>query len=301
MDTPKPTYLIVGAGVFGASTAHHIITSEPSASVFLVDRTPFPCPYAASHDINKIVRADYGDIFYTRLALEAKEQWYNHPLYKGYYAESGLLHAAEKEWCEKAIQNYVDLDIHHNARILSRDEASGMFSGLLKDTDWSGAETILWNPNSGVAEAMDALRATILEAVGCGVVYVEGTVSKLQFDSHQKCIGIHTEDGREITADYVILCTGAQTARLLANSAPDWKSLQVDGRLIAAGVVEAAVQLTAEQVERFSGAPAFAHESELTLGNFHTVSSCYSALITSLLRRNHAAYQSRSLEILPRC
>ena len=268
MDTPKPSYIIVGAGVFGASTAYQIILSEPSASVFLVDRTPFPCPYAASHDINKIIRADYGDIFYTKLALEAKEEWYNRSLYKQFYMKSGLLHAAEKEWCEKAIRNYDDLGVAHSARILTEDEAKGKFNGLLKDTDWNGVESILWNPNSGVAEAADALKATILEAVNCGVTYVEGTVSKLQFDSHHKCVGIRTEDGRELRADHIILCTGAQTAKLLANSAPDWRSLQADGRLVAAGVVEAAVQLTAEQVEKFTSAPAFAHESELTQGSF---------------------------------
>ena len=267
MDTAKPSYIIVGAGVFGASTAHEIISSEPSASVFLIDRTPFPCPYAASHDINKIVRADYGDTFYTKLALEAKEQWYNRPLYKKYYVESGLLSASNKKYCEKVIQNYVDLNVDHHVRMLNEDEVKGKFDGLMEDTSWNGVEGIFWNPNSGVAEAADALAATILEAVDLGAIYVEGTVSKLQFDHAQKCVGIHTKNGQELKADHIVLCAGAQTAKLLADSASDWKSLQVDGRLVAAGVVEAAVQLNAEQIERFKSAPAFvAHASEMTLG-----------------------------------
>ena len=266
MDPSNPSYLIVGAGVFGASTALHIISSEQSASVLLVDRTPFPCPYAASHDINKIIRADYSDIFYTRLALEAQEQWRKNSLYKPYYNESGLLNAGDKEWCQQVIQNYIALGVDHKARILTSKEVQGKFNGLLEDTDWTGVEGILWNPQSGVAEAADALTATIQTAIDRGVTYIEGTALKLQFDDSRKCIGVRTQEGQDLRADHIILCTGAQTAKLLANSAPQWKTLQADGRLVAAGVVEAAVKLTLEQEKRFKAAPAFAHESELTLG-----------------------------------
>lgn len=57
------SYLIIGAGVFGASTALELSIAEPSAKIILIDQKPSPCPLAASYDYNKVVRTDYGDIF----------------------------------------------------------------------------------------------------------------------------------------------------------------------------------------------------------------------------------------------
>jgi len=66
MGSTQQSYLIVGAGVFGASTALYLRQSDPSAIVTLLDQTSFPNPSAASHDLNKIIRADYDDIFYMK-------------------------------------------------------------------------------------------------------------------------------------------------------------------------------------------------------------------------------------------
>ena len=55
--------LIVGAGVFGVSTALQLRRKYPEATVTLVDRA-FPYQAAASWDWSKVVRADYPDIFY---------------------------------------------------------------------------------------------------------------------------------------------------------------------------------------------------------------------------------------------
>lgn len=65
---------IVGASVFGLSSAYHLaLAGYKDITVF--DRTnSLPSPYAASNDLNKIIRAEYGvghgtDDFYTELAL----------------------------------------------------------------------------------------------------------------------------------------------------------------------------------------------------------------------------------------
>src|ERR1700712_1480611 len=68
-------YLIIGSGIFGASTAYHLAQRYPNARTCLVDRMPYPCPLAASWDWNKVVRADYGDAFYMKFALEAMDSW----------------------------------------------------------------------------------------------------------------------------------------------------------------------------------------------------------------------------------
>jgi sarcosine oxidase/L-pipecolate oxidase len=80
-SSPDDSYLIIGAGIFGSSTALSLIRKYPNGNVRIVDREPFPCQLAASWDWNKIIRAEYNDIFYMKLALEAKDLWENDPLY----------------------------------------------------------------------------------------------------------------------------------------------------------------------------------------------------------------------------
>lgn len=75
------SYLIVGSGVFGTSTAYHLSLAHPNSNITVLDgSSSFPCSLAASHDCNKIIRVDYEDIFYCESALKARELWKNNPL-----------------------------------------------------------------------------------------------------------------------------------------------------------------------------------------------------------------------------
>ena len=61
--------VIVGAGAWGLSTALHMVGAGYS-NITVLDRTErIPSPYSAACDLNKIVRAEYEDRFYTDLAL----------------------------------------------------------------------------------------------------------------------------------------------------------------------------------------------------------------------------------------
>jgi sarcosine oxidase/L-pipecolate oxidase len=77
--------LIVGAGIFGASTAYHLTHPKPRLSaqapefpiprVTLLDRSPLGAGIGASDDINKIIRADYSQKFYMDLGYETIDAW----------------------------------------------------------------------------------------------------------------------------------------------------------------------------------------------------------------------------------
>src|ERR1700737_2378513 len=66
--------LVVGAGIFGVTAA--IELRKRGHAVRLVDPGPLPHPLAASTDISKVVRLEYGaDEPYTALAERAIEGW----------------------------------------------------------------------------------------------------------------------------------------------------------------------------------------------------------------------------------
>lgn len=77
MSEKEQSVLIVGAGVFGISTALHLLR-RGWKNVKIIDRSSvLPAPDAASSDLNKVVRTSYSDITYTRLAKEAITEWKN--------------------------------------------------------------------------------------------------------------------------------------------------------------------------------------------------------------------------------
>lgn len=61
--------IIVGGGAWGLSTALHMTDAGYSNITVYERATQIPSPYSAAWDINKIVRAEYEDSFYTKLAL----------------------------------------------------------------------------------------------------------------------------------------------------------------------------------------------------------------------------------------
>ena len=258
METRQLSYLIVGAGVFGASTALRLKRSEPSAAVTLIDRTPFPNPSAASHDVNKIIRADYPDLFYAKRALKAQKLWRSDPIYKTWYHETGIMFAEDIGMGRKSIENYNALSVEHAAELTSPEIGQARFDGFFKDANWADNTETYWNPRSGWAEAAPALKKVIETAIAEGVIYVEATVATLCLGpNNDDCFGLKTDDSKLFTAHKIILCTGALTAKLLADSAPYDREFQVNRRMVAAGAVSCTVKLTPKQQERFRDLPVF--------------------------------------------
>ena len=255
------SYLIVGSGVFGTSTAYHLSLAHPNSSITLLDRSAnFPCSLAASHDYNKIVRADYASIFYCELALKAREAWKSDPLYQPYYHQSGLVNVDDTGLGRRIIGNYEQLGVsNHQARIVGPDEMKTMYSGLFEGTDWRGVKEVFVNDGSGWADATKAVQKITEMAKANGVKFIEGDVENLVMIGNGSCIGVLIKDGRTFNADKIILSTGAGTARLLADSAPKIHPILAEDRITAAAVVVGHVKLSKNEYERFKDTPVFIH------------------------------------------
>ena len=241
------SYIIVGSGVFGASTALHLIRRYPGAHITLVDRDHYDAPtrVAASWDWNKVIRADYADILYTRLALEAQNLWRTDPIWQAFYHESGVVWISSASFAGSALGNFAELGVEAGLNKFTVEETQGLHNGLLRDADYTGIKEVLVNNRSGWAEAKEALQSTIRAAVDLGVKYLVAEVKAVNFEnngSRRRCCGISTADDI-VSADHIVLCSGAYTSRLLVESDPQWTDLHAGDRILAAGVTEATAAL----------------------------------------------------------
>ena len=69
MARKESPILILGGGAWGLSTALHMLKSGYLDITVLERGEHIPSRYSAAWDLNKIVRAEYEDAFYTELAL----------------------------------------------------------------------------------------------------------------------------------------------------------------------------------------------------------------------------------------
>jgi sarcosine oxidase/L-pipecolate oxidase len=93
MNVPQ-TIIIVGCGVFGLSTGLALSQRYPNSTITLIDRYEPPVPDGTSTDTTRVIRADYHDPLYSKLAIEAQEKIKNDPDLKQFYFRSGMIYAS---------------------------------------------------------------------------------------------------------------------------------------------------------------------------------------------------------------
>src|SRR5690606_26987689 len=87
-----PDFLIIGAGIFGLTAA--IELSRRKHSVTILNPDHIPHPLAASTDISKLVRMEYGtDEEYMDMAIDSMEGWraWNEVFERPLFHETGFL------------------------------------------------------------------------------------------------------------------------------------------------------------------------------------------------------------------
>ncbi|KAH8655535.1 FAD dependent oxidoreductase [Xylariales sp. PMI_506] len=258
----ESTYVIVGAGAFGASTAYHLIQKYPEADVILIDRGSYPHPAAASWDVNKVVRADYTNPLYMDLALESMRYWTTDPLYELYYHASGIAWLGGAGSIKLIVDNYRSLGASESYRLTNPEEIKTLWGGIHSETHYDGVGDILINESGGWVEATNVLEKVINTAIEAGVKYSIAHIKEVVLSEDGAAVGVRAENGDFFSAQHVILATGSYTAMLLCNSAPLREEVHAGHRLVAAGICTASVELNSEDARDLGHGPVFVHSIE---------------------------------------
>ena len=255
----EKSVLIVGAGVFGASTAYHLaLQYEDASKITVIDRTqPSPEP-AASTDINKIVRADYSSAFYANLAYEAIEAWAEWPELKDYYHRTGwvMLDTEDSDMADRIRQVFKDRG-HDPTEDIALDQLNNRWNGILEGTNLQGFNKAYWNPEAGWCDASAATASIMNAAIAKGVKYIVGDVDRIVLGD-SKVEGIRTKDGRDLAADTIVLATGAWTSSLMSPIEDELdiaKPDRAEKQLTAAGVSVVHYKMSPSEMDKLSDMP----------------------------------------------
>ncbi|OCT49058.1 L-pipecolate oxidase [Cladophialophora carrionii] len=206
--------VIVGAGVFGLSTALSL-AERGFGNVTVLDRMAPPVPDGSSCDISRIVRSDYSDPFYARLAKEALQAWRTGP-FASFYHNSGFVLTSESRpdaFLEKLKGVLKGQDIPYES-FDSTSELKRKFPSLNEiQTEFGG----YLNPNAGWADAAASisLLATLCTEKGVSIITgPRGTVTSMRI-AGSRVEGVNVALGAPVLGSKVILATGAWTNSFL--------------------------------------------------------------------------------------
>ncbi|ETI24904.1 hypothetical protein G647_04274 [Cladophialophora carrionii CBS 160.54] len=245
--------IIVGAGVFGLSTALHL-AQRGYSNVTVFDAQPYEATKydylcgsdAASADLNKIIRSAYGEqTEYQDLSTEAIRSWkaWNDEIRAGQCVPDGM-DMTDKVFINNGHLSLVDggdLPPFEKATIRNMERA-GFVDTQLITTDPRHAEIMrhrgFWyaidpfrrqprgkgylgvlDATGGIAVADKACRFVLYKAKDLGVRFIlhheSGRFVAFCYDEAGKVIGIKTNDGQKHHASKVIMACGGWTPSLL--------------------------------------------------------------------------------------
>ncbi|MBL8056203.1 MAG: FAD-dependent oxidoreductase [Anaerolineales bacterium] len=211
----SPTIAIIGAGVYGVTAALALQARGYAVTVF--DPGPLPHPGAASTDISKVLRPDYGpDEVYTAWMEQAFEGWqrwqaaWPDPLVHltgVFYPARTPLQPGDYEY-----ESYQVL-----ARRGHRPERLDAAAIAARFPAWAAAGFVdgYYNPLGGYAESGRVMGQLLRQAEAAGVRFVTERAVVRVHEQGSRAAGVVLDDGQVHTAGQVVVAAGAWTPHLL--------------------------------------------------------------------------------------
>ncbi|KAF3918825.1 hypothetical protein ABW20_dc0100728 [Dactylellina cionopaga] len=285
-DGPPASIIIVGSGVFGLTTALSLSHRPTFANttITVIDKSPFPAADGSSIDSSRIVRADYKDGVYARLAAEALEVWrlpcdaavdttaaeaaasddtddegnnrmkriYAGIGAEGRYSESGLVLVGDGD-VEYVSKSYENVKSQLSAAGEAVDKVKFLpdkdaIVAAMQTGGVSGSQGY-YNPFSGWANAEATMMWVRKQCEGReNIRFITAEVKTLWVGGGQersRVEGVVLDNGDMLAADITVLAAGAWSSGLL----------DLTGRAVSTGQVMAYVNVTEEEEKRLKNIP----------------------------------------------
>lgn len=216
--------IVVGAGIFGVTAA--LALKARGYNVALLDPGPLPHPLAASTDISKAVRLEYGeDETYLTLAEQARQGWlqWNEAFGKTLYHEVGLVMLSRAPLAPGSFEHesYQRLQARgYRVERLDQAQIRRRFPAWNSDLYLDG----YFNPYSGFAESGRVVEVLLQAAQQQQVALFAGQTVQRLIEAKGRVIGVATAEGQQFEGDQVIVAAGSWTPFLLPELAPVMKA-----------------------------------------------------------------------------
>ncbi len=198
----RPSALVIGSGVFGASVAHAL--AHRGWAVQIIEQYSPAHVRSSSHDVSRLLRMSHGgedltDHWYTDSAMRSRSRWLEIEEDEGIdlFVPSGAV------WFARTEDGFESRSERHLRTLgipverLSPDGVAELFPALRTD-DLAFA---LYEPLAGVLRATSCVKTLVRRAVRAGAVLRTGRAKPTP-------TGVRVE-GQDLTADRVVWAGGA--------------------------------------------------------------------------------------------
>jgi glycine/D-amino acid oxidase-like deaminating enzyme len=207
--------IVVGGGIYGVTSALELRHRGHGVSLF--DPGPLPHPNAASTDITKVIRMDYGaDEFYMELMEEALPIWdaWNRDWPEPLYHETGFVIMGREPLRPGTFEGDSFALLTKRGHYAVQLDAAGLkrlFPAWAAERYTEG----YFNPRAGWAASGKVVARLLQIARAAGVTLREGMQFARLSTDDARVTGIVTAAGEQHRADFVLVAAGAWTPTLL--------------------------------------------------------------------------------------
>ncbi|MGO1181875.1 MAG: FAD-dependent oxidoreductase [Micrococcaceae bacterium] len=199
-------FVVVGAGLMGASTAWHL-AREGREVLVLEARTPAN-PWGSSHGSARIFRYAYSDPFYVELVKESRRWWTELEQEAGttLLTTTGALDAGALRFPARLAGILADAGVDHE--LVGRREARRRWPMLDVDSE------VLWHPDGAILDAQTTVETMMAQAQHHGAsLLTEWEVGAV--DERGSGHVVTARDGRRVFAQNLVLTVGGWLPELL--------------------------------------------------------------------------------------
>ena len=217
MKGEKFDFIVVGAGIFGLSTAYSL--NKRGYSVCILSDGIIPSPQASSYDMSKIIRLEYGsDLEYLEMAERSLRQWreWNSLLASKTFHETGFLLLC-KSPIDDPLQNF---ESGSSSLLESKGyQTQKIDSSIIADSYPAFCSSTFvdgfYNPIGGFVESARVIELLSRYLQQKGVVIHDKSKVVSMESSTNRVNALLLDNNQSFHAGSFIYCTGCYTPQLL--------------------------------------------------------------------------------------